>query len=544
MVHSVLAYDAGELDAYRGDCPVIVGHNVLRDAIDARWTTTGTQGGADVTAAGSAARRAYDGRATLTTNFSGTQTTVYFNAQIPASTIDTICIIFGANFPSGTVTVQIADDANFTANVVTFAGPFLMQTGCRIVRSFLEDRRQGVEYVRARFVRDGGTYINQPLVAEIFLGRGRVLSQWWGFGNDAEPSRSKSIDRDTPQGDRTRYLHHYDRHQARHQQTLSTSVNVVLDDVATMRSLRDESRTFTRPVLYIPRPASDLSRAMLGFPPKDGLDMPQTHFGTYDCSFDFDEQPPFYDLETCAAPDVVVESLSRVLSFLGPYGAPTGAGFNAAGWGALANTIVTGTENTPALATTSQAAGVPRMDAASGGAVSGYLASGTGDSIGLVGSGIAPGVGGFDLVVRFNLVSDPGSWRALVGVKETVALFDINAQEPTALTGLEFVAFGFPSTDAVSSDWHLYHSSGGGSVTDVDTNIPRNTTSVFQIRIRSIRGDASVLAEIVDLDTGGTYSTTLSTNIPTATSPLYFTSSARHTGATSVGLSLVGAWTF
>ena len=297
MPHAVLAYDSGEVDAYRADCPVIVGHNVLRDALDARWTTTGTQSGTDLTSAGSPARRARDGRGTLPTNFLGTAATVYFNIQVPPSIIDTVCVLFGGAFPSATVTIQIADDAAFTSNVVDFAGPFAAQTGGRIVRSFLGDRYEDVEFVRIRFVIGSGSFTNQPEIVECFLGRGRVLSQWWGYGNDAAPARSTSVDYDTPQGDKHRYLHHYDRHTARHTQNISRNATTTLNDVATMRSLSSESRSFTRPVLYIPRPASALSQALLGFPPKDGIDLPQVAYESYDCSFDFDEQPPFYGLE-------------------------------------------------------------------------------------------------------------------------------------------------------------------------------------------------------------------------------------------------------
>jgi hypothetical protein len=539
---TLAAYGSGEVEAYNNDSPVIVGHNVLRDVIDARWNVAGTQTDTDVTSSGSPARRAWDGRLTRSTNFLGTETTIYFNIRIPPSTIDTSLVVFGAGFVSSTITIQIADDAAFTTNVITFDGPLLQQTGCRIVRSYLGSRYDDVEYVRIRFVNDVGSFINSPQIVEWFLGRGRVMSQWWSFGDDASPLRSSVVDNKTIQGDRSRYPHYHSRHVASHSQTLSRNANIALDDVATVRTLLTESRSFTRPILYIPRPASDLSRAMVGFP-RDGLDLAQNSFETYGYDFEFLEQPPFYENETCIEPDVVVEFIERAVSFFGPSAEVTGAGFNTDGWGPLSRTTLTGSGNTPVLSSASQLAGAPRQEVLSTGNA-GLRPTAATDVFGLIGSGTAPEVGGFDLLIRFGLASDPGSWRSLVGLNETGVLFDIAAQEPTALTGLEFVALGFPSTDSIGGNWHLYHSDGGGSVSDLDTGIARNTTSVFQLRMSSDPGSNTVVINLIDTVSGGEYNVTITSVMPAAATPLYFVTSHTHTSASSVGLALVGAWMF
>ena len=543
MPHAVAAYGAGVVEAVNRDCPLFVGYNVLRGAYDARWTSGGTQGGTDITDSGSPARRAWDGRGTRATGFLGTGSTIYFNAEIPPSTIDTLAIIFAGSYPPATVTVQIADDGDFTTNVVNIAGPLTGETGCRIVRTPADGPRyEDVEFIRIRFSAEAGTFSTAiaPRIVEFFAGLGHPLSANWEPGSDQDPSRSKASDSEPQSGDRVRYPMHHGRHVAGHTHVLSETGVGGLDDVASVRAVNDDARGNTRPILYIPRPASIPRKALLGFP-RPGLDIPHVDFDTYDYDFRFREQPPFFNLEECAGVDEEVVEIERVRSFFGPYAAPTGSAANYSGWGA---TILTNSDsrNTPSLATTSQAAGTPRVEI-SNTAVGGWSAVSGSGGVGLIGSGAAPGIGGFSVVLRFSLLSDPGGWRMLAGVKAGTGLFDIASQGPDDLTTLAFVAFGFPAADSAGANFRLYHSSGGGTVDSVDTGIPRNTTSVFQIWLRSARGSGSVQCEIADLANGALYLGNLSTNIPSASTVLYLVTSHRHPSSTSVGLAHVGSWT-
>src|SRR5688572_19773661 len=115
MPHAVLAYSTEETSAFNSDNPMVVSHNVLRDAIDARWTEGGSQTDPDLTSPVHYAYRSYDGRAVSPTRI-GTSglSTIYFNVQLPPSTIDTCALLFLRSFPSTAVTVQIADDGAFT----------------------------------------------------------------------------------------------------------------------------------------------------------------------------------------------------------------------------------------------------------------------------------------------------------------------------------------------------------------------------------------------------------------------------------------------
>lgn len=306
MAYNVAVIGADELAAYGQDNPMFVGHNVIRDAVDARWTSGGTQAGADITTPGSYAYRAYDGRGTSDTHGSGTLSTIYFNVQIAPSTIDTVGLIFLEPFASAEVTVQIANAGTFGGgdSVAAIVGPLSAQTGDpRIIyTSYAATARYTtVEYIRIRFVKDSGNWTTAtlPKLAEFFAGQGRVLGIGWGFGSDLSPNIASVSTFEARSGDLTRYVNHHSRHVARHDQTLSSrSLRGGLDDPSTIRTLASESQSFTRPILYIPRPSSAVSRGLLGFVNGEGLEMPQNDYDANDFTFAFDEQPPFRLTET------------------------------------------------------------------------------------------------------------------------------------------------------------------------------------------------------------------------------------------------------
>ena len=301
MVYLLGSYSSDEVSAFNSDNPLIVSYNVLRDAIDARWTEFGSQTDADLTSPVHYAYRSYDGRAISPTRaqVSGLGT-IYFNVQIPPSTIDTMALLFLRAFSPSTVTVEIADDAAFTSNVATFAGPFTTETGLpRVVRSFAGSRYDDVEFIRIEFVKDAGQWnsSNFPQLAEFVLGMGRVLGVGWDYGSDIDPIYVEAAEFEARSGDRTRYIAHRGRHSVKHSQVLSAENFSGLDDVATVRAISDETRGHTLPLLYIPRPSSLVDRAMFGFLPGGGLDLPQNDFDRTSFRFDFDELPLFREME-------------------------------------------------------------------------------------------------------------------------------------------------------------------------------------------------------------------------------------------------------
>lgn len=227
---------------------------------------------------------------------------------------------------------------------------------------------------------------------------------------------------------------------------------------------------------------------------------------------------------------------TRPRGFFGP---SAGGGTAFTGYGQLSGATATGTPNVPALATTSQLAGTPRAEL-NGTGLTG-LAPAAETTIGLRGS--AGGLGGFEVIARNALVTDLATLRILAGVKGTSGLFALNGGEPTSLTTLEFVAFGFESS-TIGSNWRLFHCDGGGSVTNLDTSIPRNTSSIFQMRFFSRRGEAAINCELVDLETRSRYFATLTTNIPAAGTGLFYATTGFRTAGVATGLAYMGAWSF
>lgn len=309
MPYANPAISAGEINAYNGDNQIVVGHNVLRDATQMKWTVGGTQAEADVSSPIGYAYRAHDGRGSVPTFAAGFSATsvLYFNIQIPASTIDTGAMIFLSAFPSADVTVQIANAGAFGGGdgVVSIAGPYVGVDGdprIGFTTYGTGARYTGVEFIRIIFQKTSGNWsdINAPRLNEFFIGRGRVFSIGWAFGSDLSPNHGEHSSFDAKSGEETRYIHHYGRHVEDSSQVLSSVSLDGLDDAATARLLASESRSFKRPVLYIPRPVSALSRALLGFGPREGITMPQTDYDNHEFAFPFWEQPNFRLQEAAA----------------------------------------------------------------------------------------------------------------------------------------------------------------------------------------------------------------------------------------------------
>ncbi len=554
MVWTLGSYSTGEQNAFNADLPLYVGRNALRDATVARWTTGGQTGSTDQTFPTGYAYRAYDGRGTQPT-FAGTgigsPSTIYFNLQFPASTLDFLLAIFTQAFLEADVTASISSSGNYSggSDQATFAYFAAADGDPRLVRAWTCPRYDGVEHFRLAFRRTSGSWdsSNVPRLGELYVGRARIMSLGLDYGSDLDPNRSDELEVRAESGEEIRHRKYRGRHAVAHSQVISVRGLDSLDDVATARAVASDSRALTRSIAFVPRPTSRLNQAFLGLGSDEGFDLPQSNYDAYEFDFPFEEQPPYRRLEaqtgavvpTCTAPPEFAE----MLSYFGARGAPTGSSSNLTdAWGPLTDMSPTGTLATPALGTTSQVAGTPRQDLTGTTATSGWRTVSADGAVGLIGSGSVGGFGPF--VFRFNLFSDPGGFRALVGLQEGTALFDLLSQEPTALTGLEFVAVGFPSADGAGGNFRIYHSSGGGSVTTIDTGIARNTGSVFQAVFLSERGSGTIEVSIEDLVSGAIYSTTISTNLPSASTPLLFATTSRHPSNTQNGISVVDGWLF
>jgi hypothetical protein len=293
------SYSGGEATAFGIDSPIFVPRNVLESAVGARWTSTGTQTGTDITAASAPVYRAYDGRGSVPTFASGSLNTVYLNIQIPPSTIDTCMLLFSQTFPAADITIQLADAGSFGGldNVVEFASWTSVTGANRLVRSFERSRYANVEFVRVRFVRNGGgTFSTLPRLSEFFLGQGRILSYRWEYGTDEQRSDAKVTEFEAKNGETARYVHYFGRRVVDHKQIYKTSSAIGLNDVSTIRTIFDESDDGTKPVIYIPHPNTAPTTAYMGFV-EAGLDLRHIIFGGHEWEFSFKEQPPFQSRE-------------------------------------------------------------------------------------------------------------------------------------------------------------------------------------------------------------------------------------------------------
>ncbi len=129
--------------------------------------------------------------------------------------------------------------------------------------------------------------------------------------------------------------------------------------------------------------------------------------------------------------------------------------------------------------------------------------------------------------------------RCFVGMSSsTAAPTDVN---PSTLTNIIGVGY-----DAADTNWQVMTNDGTGTATKTDTGIARpsaDRASIFSIMIFVPPGGANATIQIVDEDTGSSYETTVTTDLPSTTTtmaPRGYTS----VGGTSsvVGLTLFGLY--
>jgi hypothetical protein len=265
MAYSSAALSANVLAAMAADKPLILGTNVLRDmaAADLQWRTTGSfSSGSSGTDTSYPTRRLYDGYVSLATRPSSAQNTWYLLMQwSSAVAFDSICII-GHNFGAMTVTLQVADDAAFTSNLVTLATWTLAGATLKRQTSFALTHAGGsalkysaVSYARLKF---DGTSL-RPEIAEILLGERRQL-----LHNPAEPwapddYHSEVSDVRTLGGQMTRYMWY--RGQRRISAELSTYDTASATDLVTLYTT--DLAYGTKPFLWVDQPTTAPQKAFL-----------------------------------------------------------------------------------------------------------------------------------------------------------------------------------------------------------------------------------------------------------------------------------------
>ena len=254
MAYSAADLSAADIASAAADKPIL-GALMVYAPTSKEWSAAGAFSGADATAADSPARRAYDGFTDLITKPSSAAVTWYYLLDIIAAgvAIDFVAIL-GHNFGTITgltVTLEIADNSEFTTNLLAIASMSPGTSNDRLIDLVLESgggtarRYSAVQYARLKITGTSGT----PEIGELILGQ-RCQMQYKPnrpynpnlTAADSEGFRSKS-------GIKTTYIQN--RGARRLIAGLTVSGSTKIDDVETWWS---NTRQGTQPFVWIEDP--------------------------------------------------------------------------------------------------------------------------------------------------------------------------------------------------------------------------------------------------------------------------------------------------
>lgn len=149
--------------------------------------------------------------------------------------------------------------------------------------------------------------------------------------------------------------------------------------------------------------------------------------------------------------------------------------------------------------------------------------------------GATAGIGGFRFDGKNGIEVNNNGCRLFVGLADSPAAFVVATGNPSALTTVAMLGFGFDDTSlAASGNLRFYHhDGGGGAVTDLDTGISRVqlTTQMMYWCIRADPAAASVRVIAYAMVDGTLFDQTITTNLPGQTTPLQFQNGILGNGA-------------
>lgn len=133
-----------------------------------------------------------------------------------------------------------------------------------------------------------------------------------------------------------------------------------------------------------------------------------------------------------------------------------------------------------------------------------------------VGVSSTAGEGGFDMTFRFGVSQLPAGPRLFIGL--TSATYAGSTAEPSALTA-HIVALAKDSTD---TNLQLLTNSNAGGGTKIDTGIPLVVNSFYLCHLSVPKGSTTVSITLDRLDTGATFTTSTTTDVPATDSFLQY----------------------
>lgn len=159
---------------------------------------------------------------------------------------------------------------------------------------------------------------------------------------------------------------------------------------------------------------------------------------------------------------------------------------------------------------------------------------------GRVWRGNAAGMGGFDVTLQWGHENHLAGVRAFTGLYGSNSTFLTDDGEPSTRAAQSMIGFGFDSTEAVGANWRLVVNDGAAGVDYIDTSIPRAVASVLRLRLECTPNESAIRVTFEDLTSSLSYTSTVSSNLPSNTALLAPQLCAR--GATGQTVALIGCW--
>lgn len=160
-------------------------------------------------------------------------------------------------------------------------------------------------------------------------------------------------------------------------------------------------------------------------------------------------------------------------------------------------------------------------------------------------AGLAPNLGGMELLMRIVLPEDALGTRKFLGISNVAVTDRFVTLNPSARPADAVVGIGAEDTTSAGGAWQLYYNAGVGPVTQVSTGVLKVVGHLYQLRIWSPRGVAKWYVELIDFDAQTRFFTSLTANIPTCGQGMMTTLVSRRLGtAPTDGFAITGMWTF
>lgn len=291
MTYSATTISAAELARFQDDAPAVLSGNQARSATDIRWNTGVDITGADITATDGPVTAVYDSllhTPSYANSAGGTAFYLHFAWASPGITVNTVVIKPVAM--NGTWDVDCYFRSNSSGGTtVSFGSTSSVSDANRIVYA----PTAGTQYNTVRWMTiafTAGSSTPPPYIGEVFVGARRQLSFKSDVGNNYDNDPRGSDVRDFKSRSRIRRRFVLSDNFQDHSGTLTVDGSG-LDDISTIRGIRDDSARYSRAVWWLEDPYSNASNACFGH--LEPANLPYAGYQHREWDYSFEEMPPF-----------------------------------------------------------------------------------------------------------------------------------------------------------------------------------------------------------------------------------------------------------